>query len=305
MNELISKLEASAAEGRTLHAYLLSGTDNDFTESTARSLASIILYGHKSEKKLESDADYMEYNGSISIGEFREIIRPEIYRETYGARGRVVVMQKANLLTPIVQNAMLKVLEEPPENTYFILTGNEYGILPTIRSRCMIIRCSSREKEQIVQDLIGLGANTNEASRFASYSGCVTARAVRLYQDASFRELRESCLIAFEGALKGIPDLKWSKLKRERPDYSEAIEFLLLYCHDIMMVKCGSDPDFCFDRASELQKIAMHFTIGSIGCIIKELIETAKRLATNASGGAAFDRLFTNIAEIAVASRAI
>jgi len=51
--------------------------------------------------------------------------------------GKVFVVDEAELIDDIGQNALLKVLEEPPENTYLVLiTSKEHRLLPTIRSRC-------------------------------------------------------------------------------------------------------------------------------------------------------------------------
>ncbi len=304
MNDLFEKLKASIIAGRTLHAYLMTGTDPDLTDSMARSAASYILYGEDRADQLANEPDYMEYSGSISIGDFRENIRPEIYRETYRRKGRAVVLRSANLLSPIVQNAMLKVLEEPPENTYFILTGNEYGILPTIRSRCMIIRCSSRDTCEIERLLRERGASAAEAKRFALISGGVTGRAIRLYEEPEFRELREGVVGAMLSALDSAPDYKWSKVKRDRLDHLEANEMLLLACHDMLCWAAGTEPEFCPDIADRIKKTSSRFTIGEIGCIISKITQNAQRLATNAPGGMAFDRLFTELAEISLNKRA-
>lgn len=298
MNQLYTKLEKAILEGRALHAYLLSGSDPAMTDEAANNAASLMLYGKKDVDKLASEPDYMEYEGSFSIGEFREVIRPEIYRETYGKRGRVLVLRSAHQLSPIVQNAMLKVLEEPPENTHFILTGNEYGILPTIRSRCMIIRFSSRDLAELEAVLLTKGASKSEASRYAAMCGGNTERAIRLYEDESFRKLREEAVSAFVSALKKAPDFKWTKQKHERTDMQEANEFLLLYCHDMMQVKCGGEAEVFPERAQEINNLCLHFTTGQIGCIIDKLIENAQRLATNAPAGASFDRLFCEISLI-------
>ena len=298
MNQLYLKLERAILGGRALHAYLLSGSDPAMTDEAARNAASLMLYGKKDTEKLASEPDYMEYEGSFSIGEFRDVIRPEIYRETYGRSGRVLVLRSAHQLSPIVQNAMLKVLEEPPENTYFILTGNEYGILPTIRSRCMVIRFSSRDITELESELLKKGASNSEAERFASMSGGNTERAARLYEDESFRKLREEAVSAFVSALKKAPDFRWTKQKHERTDMQEANEFLLMYCHDMMQIKCGANAEVFPERASEINNLCLHFTTGQIGCIINKLIENAQRLSTNAPAGASFDRLLCELSLI-------
>lgn len=67
-------------------------------------------------------------------------------------------------------NAMLKMLEEPPEGTFFLLTGIEQRILPTIRSRCQIVRLGTASAAEIGAELIRLGAAKSEAQRFAAQS---------------------------------------------------------------------------------------------------------------------------------------
>lgn len=300
MNDVLKRLDASILAGRAMHAYLLTGSDPDMTDSAARRAASLMLYSGDDTARLSRDPDYMEYSGNISIADFRDVIRPEIYRETYSKAGRVAVFLQANLLSQMVQNAMLKVLEEPPENTHFILTGNEYGILPTIRSRCMMIRCSLPEPGEVENVLTERGASPAEAKRYAALSGYISARAIRLYEDADFRDLREGAIKALLSAMKAAPDFKWTKTKRDRTDWAEANEILLLTCHDMLNLACGLEPEHTRDLETELRAACKSFTIGEIGCIINELTMLAQRLSTNAGGGASFDRLFADIAAMKI-----
>ena len=95
MNDTLKRLEASIAAGRTLHSYLLTGNDPDMTDNAARAAAALMLTGSRETARLRDDPDYMEYEGSVTIGEFREVIRPEIYRETYGKNGRSAFAHRA------------------------------------------------------------------------------------------------------------------------------------------------------------------------------------------------------------------
>lgn len=63
------------------------------------------------------------------------------------ARGknRAVLIFCAERLTEKAQNALLKTLEEPPERTVFLLAGNDNGLLPTVRSRCLTLRLPGAE----------------------------------------------------------------------------------------------------------------------------------------------------------------
>src|SRR6185437_9430791 len=61
---------------------------------------------------------------------------------------KLIVIEDAQLLTPEAQNALLKVLEEPPANTFIILGAEtKESLLPTILSRCQIVQVEEESKE--------------------------------------------------------------------------------------------------------------------------------------------------------------
>ncbi len=73
---------------------------------------------------------------SIPVAAIRELITS---LATSTNITRVVVIEEANTLTPASQNTLLKVLEEPPSKTHFVLSLDNYReLLPTILSRCEI-----------------------------------------------------------------------------------------------------------------------------------------------------------------------
>lgn len=305
MDNAVERLYASILAGRAMHSYLLAGSDPALTESAAREAASLLLYGKHDVNRLRVDPDYLEYEGSVPMGDFRETIRPEIYRETFGKNGRVVVFLNAGLLSQMVQNAMLKVLEEPPENTTFILTGNEYGILPTIRSRCMTVRCAVSELSEIAERLFQIGASESEAKKLAVFSGGNLKRAIAFYGSENALKLRGSVHSALIAALVGRPDFGFSKQKRDRADWLEANELALIFCHDLIRCSCGLSPDFCPDKATELKRLSEKLSPGEICALCDLLSENAERLMTSPSGGAAFDRLFSELAKMAINKKTI
>ncbi len=79
-------------------------------------------------------------NPSHKIDTVREIIHSLTIRTGKKGQMRGVVIEDAHLMTPEAQNAFLKTLEEPPEDTIIILTApREDLLLPTIVSRCVLI----------------------------------------------------------------------------------------------------------------------------------------------------------------------
>lgn len=115
-----------------MQTYLLVSGNNDFLDSE-------IL---KVKKRLSvSPFNYQEITGAPSIGidQVREI-RKLLIEKPYGGGGRLVVIKEIDKTTPEAANALLKLLEEPPEATAIVLTArNSEKILPTILSRSQII----------------------------------------------------------------------------------------------------------------------------------------------------------------------
>lgn len=80
-----------------------------------------------------------DYKNEIPVDDIRKVT--SFLRKTSGAGGwRVVIIDDANMMNRSGQNALLKILEEPPKNTLLILvTHGAGGLIPTIRSRCRFV----------------------------------------------------------------------------------------------------------------------------------------------------------------------
>ncbi|MDR1815716.1 MAG: DNA polymerase III subunit gamma/tau [Clostridiales Family XIII bacterium] len=149
---VVNVLRAQIASGSVPHAYLFSGTRGTGKTTMARLLA-------KGLNCLADDpagrpcgvcevclsiqngtfVDVIELDAASNNGvdNIREITSITVYPPTVG-RKRVFIIDEVHMLSNAAVNAFLKTLEEPPENTVFVLATTEPGKLPaTIRSRCL------------------------------------------------------------------------------------------------------------------------------------------------------------------------
>ncbi|OGE37533.1 hypothetical protein A3F00_05085 [Candidatus Daviesbacteria bacterium RIFCSPHIGHO2_12_FULL_37_11] len=95
-----------------------------------------------SEEEISPDHPDVLYfpNGSKLGIEQAKQIKKHFLLKPYKLKGKVVILEDSSDLTIEAQNALLKTLEEPPENAVLILgTPSEDKLLPTILSRCQII----------------------------------------------------------------------------------------------------------------------------------------------------------------------
>lgn len=88
---------------------------------------------------IEKDATDKKTTQSIGIEDVKQM-QKKIFLKPIKSKNKAVVIAEAHLLTPEAQNALLKVLEEPPANTLILLnTNTKEALLPTIISRCQVI----------------------------------------------------------------------------------------------------------------------------------------------------------------------
>ena len=74
--------------------------------------------------------------GTIKIEQIRDVIDRAAYRPFEGSR-RVVIVEDADAMVPAAQSALLKILEEPPSASVFMLVSSlPDALLPTVQSRC-------------------------------------------------------------------------------------------------------------------------------------------------------------------------
>ncbi|WP_156424949.1 DNA polymerase III subunit delta' [Novosphingobium fuchskuhlense] len=98
------------------------------------------LPSNEDEAKKRDDGKPYARKRNISVDQIRGVQRRLVTRPTLGAR-RAVIIDAADDLEKGAVNALLKSLEEPPVGTFFLLVTHQIGrLLPTVRSRCTVLR---------------------------------------------------------------------------------------------------------------------------------------------------------------------
>ena len=92
--------------------------------------------------------DTLSEKKNIDINQIRELIN-NLNKSSFNNKERFIIIDNIETLNISSTNALLKVLEEPPSNTYFILINNDRFILPTLKSRCINFRISLDHKTSI------------------------------------------------------------------------------------------------------------------------------------------------------------
>ena len=158
-------LKNQLAEGKTVHAYLFTGSRGTGKTSCAKILAKAVncLSPKNGDPCLECESckaindgdntdiveiDAASNNSVENIRELRELVSFAPATSKY----RVYIIDEVHMLTTSAFNALLKTLEEPPEHVIFILATTEVHKLPaTILSRCQRFDFRRIDNEKICQ----------------------------------------------------------------------------------------------------------------------------------------------------------
>ena len=102
---------------------------------------------------------------ALAINVIRNELSDPAGRKTAMGKGKVFIIEEADLMTPAAQNALLKTLEEPAGRTLIILLTHQMDdLLATVRSRCQIVRFSALDEQLVKKELI-YNAPRNRLSR--------------------------------------------------------------------------------------------------------------------------------------------
>jgi DNA polymerase-3 subunit delta' len=140
------------------------------------------------------DVLFLEPNdkGNIKIDAVRDVVDRSGYRPFEGRR-RVTIIDQADCLERSAQNALLKVLEEPPSSSSFLLvTASPDLLLQTVRSRCPQLRFQPLTESEVARALTDRGQSESEARAVAALADGSIGRAL----DASADTLVEAREVA-------------------------------------------------------------------------------------------------------------
>ncbi len=193
---------AALASGRMHHGWLLSGPRGLGKRAFARAAAAelvrlpgqeppdprnhpdVIILDHlpKDDKEaVKRDAGKVyEVKRNVTVDQVRAMQQRLTTRPTLGEK-RAIIIDPADDMETAAVNALLKSLEEPPVGTYFLLIAHQPGrLLPTIRSRCRILRFAALSPDDLeamlVRDMPETDGETRQAAIAAAHGSAGVAQ---------------------------------------------------------------------------------------------------------------------------------
>lgn len=211
---------------------------------------------------------------AIEVDQAREAV-DFVQLSTYRAGFRVVLVDPADSLNLAAANALLKVLEEPPLNTVFVLVSDQpRRLLPTIRSRCTRLDIGLPPVEQAEQWLVGQGVE--DASNLLALSGGTPLDAQRWAEGGELDE-RHAVLEGLARPDQIDPVTLGERWKAVSPQTWHNVAFKWL--GDLLAVKLQGTVQFNRDFAEVLARLGNKADLGKLLALAKVQANEGRILA--------------------------
>jgi len=317
---LIGNLKKVLLENRVSHAYLVEGLKGVGKKQFAKALSKAILCHNLQTEELGSEEcssckkikennhtelHLLDIEGSIKIEEIREI-QKSIHIKPYEGSKKVYVILNGEKMTQQAQNALLKTLEEPPGHSVIIITTNNIkSLLPTIISRCQLLKLKPQGVEKVREYLVGeFGIDENEARVTATFSNGLVETAIRLYNNEEFK-IRRLKAIEITGKLLSSRTMdilnEIEFFNNEKSYIEEIIDILIYWYRDILVYKETSNEQLIIN-SDQLSNI--YFQVRKIEntSIIKEAIlmleEKKQQIKGNVNYSLAMETMLLNLQDL-------
>lgn len=290
---------------RVVHAYLFTGPAGTGKRSLANICAQTLCCQSTAEKpcgicpscqRFESGnhPDFIKVvpEKSIGVEAVRDLIARLAIKPYEGGR-HVVVIEQAEKMTTQAQNALLKTLETPPgADVFFLVSSQMSSILPTIISRCRIVRFHNLEEQEAIEALRRHGLAEDRVRLLARLSQGAVGQALEMNASEDWWALRNKVLKALD-ALHDKQDVGFvaAMLSDNKDKASEILDILELCARDVMIIQDSDGSIIQTDMDDSLSRL--RFT-GSI--LLSDIIEARKMLASNVVWQSVLEMLFFKMA---------
>jgi DNA polymerase-3 subunit delta' len=230
---------------------------------------------------IQADSD----GGTMKVDQIREVRKTLTYKP-YQSKYRVALFLRFHEANDSAANALLKTLEEAPSYAVLILTAdNPEQLLPTIVSRCEVLRLRPLKVQEVQKALEDKGFETSQSKLIAHISGGRFGYARRLLESESMLGLREERLNDLQTLMSASRVEKFSyadKLSKDKDSMRQAVLIWLSYWRDVMLRTAQADtPLVNVDRNLEIEDVATHMDLSSARRVVSGLEEALEKMERN------------------------
>ena len=317
--DIINYIRSAVTENKVSHAYILNGERGSGKKMLASLFATTLLCEKQgpdpcnechSCRQAESGnhPDIIrvthEKPNTISVEDIRRQVNEDIQIRPYQGPYKIYIIAEADLMTVQAQNALLKTIEEPPAYAViFLLTENAEALLPTITSRCVMLKLRNTRDTLIRKYLMEtMHVPDYKADMCTAFAQGNMGRAIMLASSDHFNEIREEAV----QLLKYINEMDISeitkairKINTYKLEINDYLDIIMIWYRDVLLYKATKDMDKVVfkDQITYIQERAKKSSYEGIELILESLEKAKTRLRANVSFDLVMELLLLTIKE--------
>lgn len=224
-------------------------------------------------------------SGTLKVDQIRES-RRMLTLKPYQGNYRVALFLRFQEANDNASNALLKTLEEAPPYAVLILTADTpEQLLPTIVSRCEVLKLRPLKIDAVQTALEAIGQEASRARLIAHVSGGRFGYARRLMEDGSLLERREEQLTELQTLISASRVEKFAyadKLSKDKESMRQTILTWLSYWRDVMLRSAKvRTPLVNVDRDLEIEDLASQLDLSTTRRVVASLEGVLEKMERN------------------------
>jgi len=225
----------------------------------------------------------------------------------YEARYRVALILRFEEAHASAANAMLKTLEEPPPQVVVILTAKSAeSLLPTIVSRCEVLRLRSLAIDETAKGLqLTRGVPQEQAERLAHISEGRPGYAIRLFEQPGLLEQRQAWLDELVGLLGASRRERFAFAKgvvEDKEGLRSELQVWLTFWRDVLIVTTGVSRSITnLDYSTHIRRLAVGSDLNKAQFHVKAMERTMEQIERNVNTRLALEVLLMDFPRVSLA----
>lgn len=294
-------------KNKLVHAYLFHGQKGTGKKETALWLAQTIFCQTPVQtgaclrcshclRIIEGEfpsVEIVEPDGaSLKVDQIRQLKSDAAY-SSLDQDKKIYIVDQVETMSVSAANSLLKFLEEPQDNVYFILlTSDKDKILPTILSRCQSVYFQPIVKQHRIEQLMGADLSETMAFLLATITQD-TEQAMALSQDEEFQEFRQAIwqwvqlILRHDATAFVFVQTKLMQWLSQKDKALLGLDLLTIYIRDVYFIQCQQQDRVYFKQHQHIYEQAKIDAQDFLTCIVRE----KERLSKHVSAQVCYERV--------------
>ena len=309
-------LATAFREGHAVHAYVVVGEKQHLADLLTECAVVTMCLNHAGDdcdacKKVQDgthqDVIRLPLDSTklrLSVADMAYLVEESYKRPVDDSAQRVFLVDASNSTSGIGselwQNKLLKTLEEPSQNVYiFVGVTDAEALLPTVRSRCQILKQTKLTVEEVRQALLSKSFNLNSCEMAAAMSGGSVSTGERILANPAIFQAYNTAINVATQMTSTKNALRFASEVLSNRDYVyDFLGFLTTLLRESIVYIL--QPELCMlpHLKDTIDQICSYYTLQACEICIEKINIAKKRLDDNGNVTVVIDQLLNTILEI-------